>query len=450
MPDSSSNSPSLYSRATLPLFLAFSSLWTGLVLTEFVSNAVLPLTIGRFTEDAFIIGLLVAINPAFGFVANPIIGIIGDRIWTPLGRRAFFLIVGAPIVAFCLLLVPNTPEVIAWCAELFGSDAARALELSTSATYNLILLISLIVVYQLVQDILWGSDHPLLADLVPPEMRTRMVGSMNTFAQIAGFFFMRYALDGGPNLFGEKLPYYIAATAQVIMVAAVAVYIGRLEKPPIKTDRPKLTIKRYFSDAFADKTLRRYLIMVLTGAFALNCVQGFSSMFAVKTLLMERADYGKAWSYFSLVSLASAFAIGWAVERFCPKPVALAIGYAVMTVGCIVGFFTDGPLTLSITAVVFAFGAVTFQVTYKAFYTEFLPRDIIGQLSGVLNICYALGRMSALIMGGAIISLLGNDYRYIWPISAVFAVISLILVLGIPDPRYNERKKQAAAAATGS
>lgn len=436
--------PQQSKRAGPLLFLAFSSIWTGLVLTEFVSNNVLGLTISRFTESAFVIGILMAINPAFGFIANPIIGIIGDRIWTPVGRRAFFLIVGAPIVAFCLILVPNTPETLSWFAGLFGAEKETVLSVSENVTYNLILLISLIVVFQLVQDILWGSDHPLLADLVPPEMRTRMVGTMNTCAQIAGFFFMRYALDGGPNFFGEKLPYYLAAGAQVILVAAAAFYIGRLEQPPVRSNRPKLTFKRYLSDAFSDPTLRRYLIMVLTSSFALNCVQGFTALYAVKTLLMERSAYGEAWSYFSLIALLSAFAIGWLIERFLPKPTALACAYSIMLVACVIGYFSTDQAGLSIVAIVFAFGAVAYQVTYKAFYTEFLPPDIIGQLSGVLNISYALGRMSALILGGAVIGLLDNDYSYIWPMSAIAAIVSIVLVLRIPDPRFEARKAQNA------
>ncbi|MBK1879338.1 MFS transporter [Pelagicoccus mobilis] len=413
-----------YKKSGPLLFLAFSSMWTGLVITEFVSNNVLSWEIKKFTENAFIISFLLSLNPAFGFIANPIIGIISDRIWTPVGRRAFFLIVGAPIVAICLILIPHAQ--------------------------SLFLLISLIFIYQIVQDILWGSDHPLLADLVKPEMRTKMVGTMNTCSQIAGFFFLRYAMDGGDNFFGTNLPFYIAAAAQAFMVGAVAVYIGRLEKPPVKTDRPKLTIKRYFKDAFADPIRGRYLTMVFSASFSLSVIQGLASLYAVETLLLSRAEFGQAWSYFSLIPIFFAFAAGWAVERFLPKPLALAIGFSVMAGGSIVGYFSTGQNSLSLAAVVISAGTVVFQVTYKAFYTEFLPRDIIGQLSGVLNICYALGRLLAYWIAGGIIYLLGNDYSYIWPISAVASIISIIIVLGIPDPRYNQRKKQAAEAAAAN
>ncbi|MDQ8198940.1 MFS transporter [Pelagicoccus enzymogenes] len=415
-----SSGESTYRKTGPLLFLAFSSMWTGLVVTEYVSNNVLSWEIKKFTENAFIISFLLSLNPAFGFIANPIIGIISDRIWTPVGRRAFFLIVGAPIVATCLILIPHAQ--------------------------SLIFLVLLIFIYQIVQDILWGSDHPLLADLVSPEMRTKMVGTMNTCSQLAGFFFLRYAMDGGENFFGTKLPFYIAAAAQVLMVAAVAIYIGRLERPAPKTNRPKLTFKRYVHDAFAEPTRRRYLTMVFSASFALSVVQGFASLYAVETLFLSRSEFGQAWSYFSLIPIFFAFAAGWAVERFLPKPIALAIAFAVMACGSILGYFAGSQHALSIVAIVVSAGTVVFQVTYKAFYTEFLPKDIIGQLSGVLNICYALGRLMAYWIAGGIIFLLGNDYSYIWPISAVASLVSIIIVLRIPDPRFLARKQATSIA----
>lgn len=56
----------------------------------------LPLTLSRFTYDVALIGWILAIKPGLSIVVQPAAGIITDRIWTPLGRRALFLIVFAP------------------------------------------------------------------------------------------------------------------------------------------------------------------------------------------------------------------------------------------------------------------------------------------------------------------------------------------------------------------
>ena len=415
---STSPSSPVLNKARLPLFIAFAAIWTGLVVTEFTSNVALPLTIREFTEQAWIIGLIVAINPAFGFVAQPVIGIVGDRIWTPLGRRAFFLITGAPIVALCLVFVPHSS--------------------------NLLMLIVLVVIYQFVQDILWGSDHPLLADIVPAEQRTRMMGFMNTCAQVAGFLYLRYALQEEDSHLGKNFPFYLAAGAQVLLVVGGAWYIKRFERPVVRQERPPLTVKRYISDALGVPVLRRYCAMMLASSFCLNIVQGFAVMFAVHTLLISRAEFGDAWSYYSVVPIFLAFVTAWAIERYLPKQLALAIGFTFMVGASVIGYFAQGDAALTAVALVMSFGNVVYQVTYKPFFTEFLPSDIVGQLCGVLNIAYALGRTIALAGGGIVISLLGNDWRYIWVLAIIAGIVSIFLVLGIPDQRFAARKLAAS------
>ncbi|MYE82259.1 MAG: SLC45 family MFS transporter, partial [Gammaproteobacteria bacterium] len=73
-----------------------TTFWFGVHFAEAVSVNLLPLTLYLFTENAFYIGLILAINPMFGFVAQPVVGVLSDRTWTRVGRRAFYLIVAAP------------------------------------------------------------------------------------------------------------------------------------------------------------------------------------------------------------------------------------------------------------------------------------------------------------------------------------------------------------------
>ena len=70
-------------RAPISVFVILCSIWSGLVITEGISASILPLTIKGFTDDPFVIGLILALNPFFGFIAQPLVGILGDRIWTP-------------------------------------------------------------------------------------------------------------------------------------------------------------------------------------------------------------------------------------------------------------------------------------------------------------------------------------------------------------------------------
>ncbi len=387
-------------------------MWSGLVITENISNQLLPTTISRFTENAFIIGLILALNPLFGFIANPLVGILSDKIWTPVGRRAFFLITCAPIVALCLIFVPQVR--VLWQ------------------------LIVLVTVYQFFQDVLWGSDHPLLADLIPAPLRTFVSGAMLMSAQAAGFFFSRFGMGYLLDAFGETSLYVVGAICQIGLVAFPAFFLGekRVEPKP----RPPLTPARYIKDFLGDPILRRFGSLGFTQYLFQNILQGFFVLFTVQTLLLSRSDFGKIWSWMPVLNFFCAIPIGIIAERYLPKQIALIFGYSSMLMCCVLGWFAQGAEDLLPVFLFFGIGQLVSGVCQKAYLTEFIPRDIIGQISGAYNICMALGRTAALAGGGLLISLFDNNYRMIFPIGFVFGVISIYLVWGIKDVRFAERQ----------
>lgn len=405
--------PATTKRASGRTIFALCCIWSGLIVTEAVSNNVLPLTIRQFTDQAWLIGLILAINPAFGFIAQPLVGIVSDRIWTPIGRRAFFLVTGAPVVALCLVLVPGAQ--VLWH------------------------LIVLVVLYQFFQDVLWGSDHPLLADLVPPAQRTLVTGLMTCLSQVATYLFLR---QGMPRLSIEWL-YYVAALCQVVLVAGGALFLKERRNV---SHRPKLTVRRYVLDVMGDRSLRRFAAVSFTQMLFTNVIAGFVVLFAVQNLSATRAEFGEIWSFQSLLALFTAIPLAIAVERYLPKHWALGIGYTVMMSACVLGLLAQTLTAFLVITIIWGAGALLTNVTLKPFMTEFIPPDIIGQVTGALNVFFALGRTAALLGGGTLISILGNDYRHIWSIALFFGAITVGICLSLPDLRYQARKNRRPEA----
>ena len=135
----------------------------GLDFAEGVSISLLPLTLYLFTTNAFVISLILAINPIFGFIAQPLVGVLSDRTWTRVGRRAFYLIIGAPIVALTEIWMPFTTAF--W------------------------LVVVLVIFMQFFVDVLNGVFLPLWVEMVPPEQRSLVVG-INTGSGQLGFIFV--------------------------------------------------------------------------------------------------------------------------------------------------------------------------------------------------------------------------------------------------------------------
>jgi MFS family permease len=401
--------------ARWPLIIVLCAMWSGLVLTENISNQILPLTIRRFTTDADTIGFILALNPFFGFIANPLVGVLSDKIWTPIGRRAFFLVTGAPVVALCLLYVPEVT--LLWR------------------------LVVLVVVYQFFQDVLWGSDHPLLADLVPPHQRTFVNGAMLMGAQATGWVFARYGMGHWMDAFGEEFLYRVAALGQVGLVALPALFLR--ERRVVPVPRARLTVRRYVTDFIGDPVLRRFGALGFTQYLFQSILQGYYVLFAVQTLGLSRARFGEIWSWLPALTFFFALPIGMLAERWLPKQLTLVGGYLCMLGACVAGWMAEGATGLLVSVILFGFGQLVSNVTQKAFFTEFIPRDLIGQICGTYNICLALGRTVALAGGGWVISRLDNDYRWIFAIGAIFGVISIVIVLRIRDVRFEARRGSA-------
>lgn len=411
MAPSDPRAPAWYRIANASVFFILSSVWSGLVITEQILNNVLPLTLSSFTRDAAVIGLVLAIHPLFGFTVQPAVGILSDRIWTRLGRRAFFLVVAAPLVALFLFLIPH--------AHTFWQ------------------LVAVVFAFNFFQGIVWGAEHPLMADMVPPEQRTLIKAATTCVSQLTAFGFLQFGMGWFLTRFGLDALYNMAAVGMIVLIALPALFLREHRVEPVP--RPRLTLKRYVTDFLGEKILRRFGYLAFTQSVLLNVVTGFVVLFAVQTIALKKADFGQVWSWQSLPALFFAIPLGYWIERL-PKHKALAAGYATSLVACLLGIFATNGQHLLFVAVLFGLGFVTMEVTQKPFFSEFLPKDLVGQLSGAYNVCYAFGRVAAHAGGGALISLCSNNYRIIWIVSGVCCVLAFFIALSIPDRRHAARQ----------
>lgn len=423
--------PATRKRVTVRLAAILCCLFLGTALTEASSVYVLPLTIEKFTANPLTIALILALNPLFGIIAQPLAGLMSDRIWTRVGRRAFLIIVSAPIVAVALVLVP------------FAA--------------SLIHIVLLVILIQFFQDILYGSDQPLLADLVPPEQRTWMLGLVKGFENL-GFLLVLYVgmqfVAEYRDVFGDArygLPMYMAAACgQIILVMVPAFF---LQEQPVKraNEEPPMTPARYVREFVEQPMLLRIALAYSIRSFTRTAVVGFVALYAVKTLGFSEDQVGRSWGLMPFVALALGVPLGLFVERFA-KHRALQVGFSIIVLGCGLGWVSTSPLALAGVALVFGCGDMILEVTHKAFMSDRYPADKIGQLTGAVNIFYAVGRTAALVFVGALVrwlnptidwssieSIARVDYSVIWIVASVAAIAGIVLLHWVRDYRHEAR-----------
>ncbi len=419
--------PATRTPVSLRLAVILGLIFFGVNVTEACSVYLLPLTLNLFTENPFYIFLILAINPAFGIIAQPLVGVVSDRVWTRFGRRAFFLIICAPVVAICLISIPYA-----------GS---------------LLQIVLLVIVLQFFQDLLNGCDQPLIADMVPPQQRTFMLGLVKTFENLAFFFVLfigmrmvgGYGLSHGESQYGLPM-YYTAAACQIVFVMVAAFFVG--EKRIEREARPKLTPRQYILDFVQQPMLLRIALAYLMRAFARTAVVGSAALYATKTLTLNETQLGNSWGLFPFIAFLLAIPLGLSAERFAKQRV-LQVAFAAVIVGCLIGYFSTGVRGLAAAALVFGFGDMLLEVTHKAFMSDHYPADMIGQLAGAVNIFYAVGRTAALVLVGFAVKRANPgvdfdapdgapfvDYHLIWVISAIAALIGIAILATVHDYRH--------------
>ena len=378
-----------------------------------LSINLLPTTIEAINDDPRIIGLLLALNPLFGIIAQPLVGILSDKIWTPIGRRAFFIIVSSPITAICLWFIPEAA--LLW--QLF----------------------LLVVLYEFFTDIIIGSDHPLIADLVPPRQRLFVNALIMVAVQLTSFAILRFGLGFVVREYGDAAMYQIGAVAQIVLIMIPAFFLR--ERPVEKQKREKLTIKRYVMDIWGHPELRKLGMVFFTVALFDNLIRVYMVLFAVNSLGATKAEFGSHWSIMPIVGLVSVLPASLAIEKWLPKQLALFLAILAEILACVLALLANEVSDLFLVALLFGFGMTVKGVTVKPFFTEFIPKDIIGQVSGAMNIFYAVGRTLITYAGGWIVYLMGNDYRSLFYFALAIGILAAGLSLRVTDHRFKQRKE---------
>ncbi len=412
--------PATKQRARWPLILIFALMWFGVSFNSSMSGYMLPTTIERITPDPFVIGLILALNPLFGFIAQPLVGVLSDHIWTPLGRRAFFIIVCAPMIAVSLIFLPRVD--VLWQ------------------------LIILVVIFEFCHDMVIGSDHPLLADLIPPEQRLFVSGIILTAKEVGSMVMLFVGMNIILDRFGDNATYAFGAASVLLFIMLPAFFLN--EKPVVKKDRPKLTPKRYISDFISRPMLRRLGLMNFLHALFDNLIKTFVVLFAIQSIGITRPEFGTQWMITHVIALALAIPTGIFIERKLPKHIALAIGFGFGMIACVLALRADSLDDIGMIAIFFGLNTMIKETTIKPFFTEYFPSDLIGQLSGAINIFYAAGRILAAVGGGFIVKQFGGDYRVLFYFAIVAGIFALIGCYRTKDERFALRQAERKAKAS--
>ncbi|MEM0951837.1 MAG: MFS transporter [Cyanobacteria bacterium P01_H01_bin.74] len=160
--------------------------------------------------NPFLFGLIWCAGPITGLLVQPLVGVLSDKTWTPIGRRRPFILIGALLGALAIFAFPFSPTLL----------IAAILTWIIDACVNTV----------------QGPYRALVPDIAPPEQNT-LANSILSFSFGAGSV-ISMALPIGLKFFDITMTveqqYIFAAAALVFTIGYSSLLIREVKPSPAK------------------------------------------------------------------------------------------------------------------------------------------------------------------------------------------------------------------------
>jgi maltose/moltooligosaccharide transporter len=269
-------------------FFAVQAVWTSY-------NAFMPLFYRQFTSNLALVGLFMTFDNILALTLQPWWGARSDLTRTMLGRRMPFVIVGMPIAAVFVLLLPFFSNIS------LGVLIAAALVMNVSMTTFRAPLAA------------------LFSDLFPRAVRTQVSGATDVLAGLGAIV----ALLVGGELYDIDRAYPFILVAALLVVAVVVLRLG-IREPPIPADEsphdgdlpPQIVAAVRALLKLPNKSPMLFIIGFFFVFTAWNGLESFWTTYATTALGMKGGDAANFAAILALSYLVGAFPAGMAAARF--------------------------------------------------------------------------------------------------------------------------------------
>jgi len=411
-------------------FFAVSLVWS-------LYNSVLPLLLDSDFPHLtnFQVGVIMVIANIAALVLEPTFGRISDRTRTRFGRRLPYIMVGIPIAAVSLALLPR-----------MGSLAP---------------MLAVLILFCLVMAMWRTPVVSLMPDLTPGPLRSQANGIVNMLGGIGSLL----AFVGGGTLLkigvqpGARPNYQLSfLVAAIVMLLALAVLVTKVHEPARAFEVETAETRAHLNLSAVGPAERRSLFLLLGAIFfwfvAYNAVEVYFTKFAHLTLGVSVGNAPIILGVYAVAFLAFAVPAGFIGARIGRRKTML-IGLTGIVV-CFVPMMVNSSVVVTI--VCLALGGM-FWACININSLPMVLRMGSDAMVGTFTGLYYLFSVAAAIVGPPVagwlidqagrhpilfISATGNDnYRILFLYCAVAFAIALVILTFV---RHGEESVAVASA----
>lgn len=402
-------------------FFGVSVIWS-------VFNIFVPVILSEtFGLQAGVIGIVMVLDNVAALLIQPPLGILSDRVRSPIGRRMPFIVLGAPLAAAIFGFIPY----------------AKVLPLFIFSCVVLLLAMAF-----------WRTPViALMPDITPSRSRSQANGIINL---MGGLGQVLVTFISGP-LYRQNpaYPFFLASGLMIVASALVFIFI----REPKEYVSPKLhlvdkntvngaeqnsleNVSMIFTQK--DKSPMFILLAILFWFIAYNALDTFFSLYGINYLGLDAGDSSAQMSYIGLAFMLMAVPSGILARKYKRKLI-ISIGIWVMVV-CVLlmyilplNFLTiqlfslvgNGYYVLSIILMVAGLGWAMINVNSLPMVVDMTEDINVGTYTGLYYLSSQFAATVGPLVFGWAIQFANNDYRLLMAVSPVFLVLAFIMMLNV-------------------
>ena len=342
---------------------------------------------------------------------QPWVGERSDRTWNRFGRRKGWVLLGMPIAMLGFIFIPVAQSVLAIAVFILITNFGMALFRSPAISW--------------------------LGDLFRPEDRSKANGVINLMGGVGGL--LAYLVGGMLfEQFGRSAPFIAGAVATVVALAVALIFV----KEPSPTEAQAITNKEKSAGVLAnlknvfsnpDKSGLYVLLSILLWFIAFNALETALSSFAVFVLGISP---GKASIYSASITfsfLIFAIPAGLIATRI-GRRLAIRIGLAGLTLLLPVGWLIiQDTVTFIVVLVIGGIFWAMVNVNSLPLVYDHGDERKIGAYTGLYYFASQSAAVLGPTLGGILVDVMGDQYRYIWLFSSVFMALAFLTMLRVKE-----------------
>jgi len=368
-----------------------------------------------FTDNGYLIGLLLAVGPLVSALVNPAVGRLSDRTWTRFGRRLPYVLFGVPIATLALFAIPSAP--------------------------NYWVLLALFLLNALFISIGGVPLLSLIPDKVSAERRGRamalfmIAGGIGAISiQISGKFFWESRFE---------LVYYLTAALAVVCILPPLLFI-RESRPPAEEleaargrsgGSPRAALA---SLARGDPTAL-FLASASLRYLGVGVAINYFTLFAVTDLGVPVGDAALAIGVTGAVRLALAIPSGRLADRWSRKRLLVATTSAAVAVHLATALAVFDLTGLYLVLLAGAVVGTLDMVVSGPLFMDLMPADRRGELTGINMVLQNVFRALGALLGGSVFAWSGS-YRPGFAAVAMFFAVSAVILSRVQIASASDRR----------